>query len=167
VNDTLGGPQGIQVRRWSVRWNFNSPIRLGPFTASFYFSYLLLALALLAASFRAGAAAGALVDRAEHGRDPLDEVASACYGLDIARWKVLAFTLGNFLAGCAGAVYGHVLVSSRPTISPSATRCPGLDHPAGRHRQCVGRDDRGRLRVILPEKLQIIQEYRFASMPRW
>ena len=27
------------------------------------------------------------------------------YGLDVARWKVFAFTLGNFLAGCAGALH--------------------------------------------------------------
>src|SRR5262249_14593163 len=99
VNDTLGGPQGIQVKTLVLfGWNFNSRIRLGPFTASFYFSYLLLALALLAVSF-------ALVRRLERSwiglsmdAIRLDEVASACYGLDIARWKVLAFTLGNFLA---------------------------------------------------------------------
>jgi len=37
VNDTLGGPQGIQVKALVLfGWNFNSPIRLGPFTASFY-----------------------------------------------------------------------------------------------------------------------------------
>ena len=45
VNDTLGGPQGIQVKPIVLfGWNFNSPIRIGDFTASFYFSYLLLAL---------------------------------------------------------------------------------------------------------------------------
>src|SRR5262249_53456367 len=52
VNDTLGGPQGIQVKPIVfIGWNFNSPIRIGDFTASFYFSYLLLALVLLATSF--------------------------------------------------------------------------------------------------------------------
>ncbi|MGE5778409.1 MAG: branched-chain amino acid ABC transporter permease, partial [Hyphomicrobiales bacterium] len=110
VNDTLGGPQGIQVKPLVLfGWNFNSPIRIGDFTASFYFSYLLLALVLLAVSF-------ALVRRLERSwiglsldAIRLDEIASACYGLDLARWKVFAFTLGNFLAGVAGAAYGHVL----------------------------------------------------------
>ncbi len=52
VNDTLGGPQGIQVKPIVLfGWNFNSPIRIGDFTASFYFSYLLLALILLVLSF--------------------------------------------------------------------------------------------------------------------
>src|SRR5258705_331697 len=51
VNDTLGGPQGIQVKPIVLLgWNFSRPIRIGDFVASFYFSYLLLALALLAVS---------------------------------------------------------------------------------------------------------------------
>ena len=71
VNDTLGGPQGIQVKPIVLfGWNFNSPIRIGDFTASFYFSYLLLALRAAGGELRAGAPARALVDRAEHGRDP-------------------------------------------------------------------------------------------------
>ena len=71
VNDTLGGPQGIQVKPIVLfGWNFNSPIRIGDFTASFYFSYLLLALAPAGAELRAGATARALLDRAQPGRDP-------------------------------------------------------------------------------------------------
>src|SRR5207248_1113505 len=88
---------------------FGRPFRIWDFSASFYFSYLLLALALLAVAF-------ALVQRLERSwiglsmdAIRLDEIASACYGLDIARWKIFAFTLGNFLAGTAGALYGHVL----------------------------------------------------------
>src|SRR6202030_1560828 len=52
VNDTLGGPQGMQVKPIVLLdWNFGKPLRIGDFTASFYFSYLLMALALLAVSF--------------------------------------------------------------------------------------------------------------------
>jgi ABC-type branched-subunit amino acid transport system permease subunit len=110
VNDVLGGPQGLRVKPIVLfGWNFNSPIRIGEFTASFYFSYLLLALVLLILSF-------SLVRRLERSwiglsmdAIRLDEIACACYGLSIARWKVLAFTLGNFLAGIAGAAYAHVL----------------------------------------------------------
>jgi len=164
VNDTLGGPQGIQVKPIVLLgWNFSRPIRIGDFVASFYFSYLLLALALLAVSL-------AFVRRLERSwiglsldAIRLDEVASACYGLDVARWKVLAFTLGNFLAGCAGAVYGHVLGFIAPNnftfgdslILVSIILLGGIGNVWGVTVAAA-------FVVILPEKLQIIQEYRFA-----
>src|SRR5262249_29870032 len=97
VNDVLGGPQGMSVGPFALAGHsFNDPIRIGGFEASFYFAYVLAALALLVLAF-------ALVRRLERSwiglsldAIRLDEVASACYGLDIARWKVFAFTLGNF-----------------------------------------------------------------------
>ncbi|MGH8734999.1 MAG: branched-chain amino acid ABC transporter permease, partial [Burkholderiales bacterium] len=163
VNDTLGGPQGIQVKPLVLfGWNFNSPIRIGDFTASFYFSFLLLALVLLAISF-------ALVRRLERSwiglsldAIRLDEIASACYGLDLARWKVFAFTLGNFQAGVAGAAYGHVLGFIAPNnftfgdslILVSIVILGGLGN-------AVGVIPAALLLLVLPEKLQVIQEYRF------
>jgi ABC-type branched-subunit amino acid transport system permease subunit len=164
VNDTLGGPQGIQVKPLVLfGWNFNSPIRIGDFTASFYFSYLLLALLLLVTSF-------ALVRRLERSwiglsmdAIRLDEIASACYGLDLARWKVLAFTLGNVLAGTAGAAYGHVLGFIAPNnftfgdslILVSIILLGGIGNLWGVAIAAA-------FVVMLPEKFQIIQEYRFA-----
>jgi ABC-type branched-subunit amino acid transport system permease subunit len=164
VNDTLGGPQGIQVKPIVLfGWNFNSPIRIGEFTASFYFSYLLLALVLLVLSF-------ALVRRLERSwiglsmdAIRLDEIASACYGLDLARWKVLAFTLGNVLAGVAGAAYGHVLGFIAPNnftfgdslILVSIVLLGGIGNLWGVAIAAA-------FVVILPEKFQVIQEYRFA-----
>jgi ABC-type branched-subunit amino acid transport system permease subunit len=164
VNDTLGGPQGMQVRPIiALGWNFGRPFRVADFAASFYFSYLLLALALLAAAF-------VLVRRLERSwiglsldAIRLDETASACYGLDIARWKVFAFTLGNFLAGCAGAVYGHVLGFIAPNnftfadslVLVSIVLLGGIGNVWGVTVAAA-------FVVILPEKLQIIQEYRFA-----
>jgi ABC-type branched-subunit amino acid transport system permease subunit len=164
VNDTLGGPQGIQVKPLVLfGWNFNSPIRIGDFTASFYFSYLLLALMLLAISF-------ALVRRLERSwiglsldAIRLDEIASASYGLDLARWKVFAFTLGNFLAGVAGAAYGHVLGFIAPNnftfgdslILVSIILLGGIGNLWGVAVAAA-------FVVILPEKFQVIQEYRFA-----
>ena len=142
-------------------WNFNSPIRIGDFTASFYFSYLLLALILLVLSF-------ALVRRLERSwiglsldAIRLDEIASACYGLNLARWKVLAFTLGNFLAGTAGAAYGHVLGFIAPNnftfgdslILVSIILLGGLGNLWGVAVAAA-------FVVILPEKFQVIQEYR-------
>jgi ABC-type branched-subunit amino acid transport system permease subunit len=163
VNDTLGGPQGIQVKPIVVLgWNFSKPLRLGDFTASFYFSYLLLALSLLVVSFT-------LVRRLERSwiglsldAIRLDEIASACYGLDIARWKVIAFTLGNFLAGCAGAVYGHVLGFIAPnnfTFADSLVLVSII--LLGGIGNVWGVTVAAAFVVILPEKLQIIQEYRF------
>ena len=38
----------------------------------------------------------------------LDETAASCFGLDIARWKITAFVLGNFVIGLAGALFGMV-----------------------------------------------------------
>src|SRR5215831_16730093 len=164
VNDTLGGPQGIQVKPLVLfGWNFNTPIRIGDFTASFYFSYLLVALLLLVTSF-------ALVRRLERSwiglsmdAIRLDEIASSCYGLDLARWKVLAFTLGNVLAGTAGAAYGHVLGFIAPNnftfgdslILVSIILLGGIGNLWGVAIAAA-------FVVILPEKFQIIQEYRFA-----
>jgi ABC-type branched-subunit amino acid transport system permease subunit len=163
VNDTLGGPQGIQVRPLVLfGWNFNSPINIGGISTSFYFSYLLVALLLLALSF-------ALVRRLERSwiglsldAIRLDEIASACYGLNLARWKVFAFTLGNFLAGTAGALYGHVLGFIAPNnftfgdslILVSIILLGGLGNLWGVAVAAA-------FVVILPEKFQVIQEYRF------
>lgn len=164
VNDTLGGPQGIQVKPMVLfGWNFARPLHIGNLTASFYFSYLLLALALLVVCF-------VLVRRLDRSwiglcfdAVRLDEIASACFGLDIARWRVLAFTLGNFLAGCAGAVYGHVLGFIAPNnfafadslVLVSILLLGGIGNVWGVPVAAA-------FVVILPEKLQVIQEYRFA-----
>lgn len=163
VNDTLGGPQGIQVKPMVLLgWSFNTPIRIGDLAASFYFSYLLLALLLLVTSF-------ALVRRLERSwiglsmdAIRLDEIAAASFGLDLARWKVLAFTLGNFLAGTAGALYAHVLGFIAPNnftfgdslILVSIVLLGGIGNPWGVVVAAA-------FVVMLPEKLQIIQEYRF------
>ena len=163
VNDTLGGPQGIQVKPLVLfGWNLNSPIVVGGISTSFYFSYFLVALVLLVLSF-------ALVRRLERSwiglsldAIRLDEIASACYGLNLARWKVLAFTLGNALAGMAGAVYGHVLGFIAPNnftfgdslILVSIILLGGLGNLWGVAVAAA-------FVVILPEKFQVIQEYRF------
>jgi ABC-type branched-subunit amino acid transport system permease subunit len=89
-------------------------------------------------------------------------VASACFGLNIARWKILAFTLGNFFAGVAGAIYAHVLGFIAPNnftfgdslILVSIILLGGIGNPWGVAVATA-------FVVLLPEKLQIIQEYRF------
>ncbi len=44
-----------------------------------------------------------------------DEVASELVGVDITRYKVLAFTIGSFFAGIAGALLCHLLQIAHPT----------------------------------------------------
>jgi branched-chain amino acid transport system permease protein len=44
-----------------------------------------------------------------------DEVASELVGVDTTRYKVLAFTVGSFFAGIAGALLAHLLQIAHPT----------------------------------------------------
>jgi ABC-type branched-subunit amino acid transport system permease subunit len=163
VNDALGGPQGMSVAPFTLAgWSFNDPIKLGAFEASFYLAYVGIALGLLVLAF----AVTRRLERSWIGLSldaiRLDEIASACYGLDIARWKVFAFTLGNFFAGCAGALYGHVLGFIAPNnftfgdslIQVSIVLLGGIGNPYGVTVAAA-------FVVMLPEKFQVIQEYRF------
>jgi len=92
----------------------------------------------------------------------LDETASACFGLSIVRWKVVGFTLGNFFTGLAGALFGMMIGYIAPTnftfgdslILLSIVLLSGVGNPWA---LAVG----SAIVVVLPEKLQIIQEYRF------
>jgi ABC-type branched-subunit amino acid transport system permease subunit len=163
VNDVLGGPQGLPVDGFELfGWSFNNNIEFGPFEASFYLNYVLLALVLTVLAF-------ALVRRLERSwiglnmdAVRLDETASACFGIDLARWKITAFTLGNFLAGVAGAVLGTMLGFIAPAnftfadslIMVSIVLLGGIGNPWGVVVAAA-------IVIVLPEKLQIIQEYRF------
>jgi ABC-type branched-subunit amino acid transport system permease subunit len=163
VNDVLGGPQGLRVEGANLfGWAFNDNLELGPIEASFYLNYVLLALALVAVAF-------ALVRRLERSwiglnmdAIRLDETAAACFGIDPGRWKITAFTLGNFLAGIAGALFGMMLGFIAPTnftfadglILVSIVLLGGIGNPWGVVVAAV-------IVIVIPEKLQIIQEYRF------
>ncbi|MGH8630988.1 MAG: branched-chain amino acid ABC transporter permease [Burkholderiales bacterium] len=163
VNDTLGGPQGLKVPGLQVAgWSFNDPIVLGAQReASFYLSYTLLALLLAAATF-------VLVKRLERSWVGLsldavrsDETAAAAFGIDVARWKILAFTAGNVVAGLAGALYATMAGFVAPAsftfgdslLMMSIVLLGGSGNPLGVIPAAV-------LVVVLPEKLQVIQEYR-------
>jgi ABC-type branched-subunit amino acid transport system permease subunit len=164
VNDTLGGPQGLKVPGMKILgWSFNDPIRLpGGIEASFYLNYVVLAVALAFAAY-------VLVKRMESSwiglsfdALRLDETAAAVSGIDIAKWKILAFVLGNFLAGSAGAVYAMMSGFIAPNsftfgdslILVSIVILGGVGNPLGVIPACL-------LLLVLPEKLQAIQEYRF------
>jgi ABC-type branched-subunit amino acid transport system permease subunit len=163
VNDVLGGPQGMQVKGMRILgWSFNDNVDVGKIELSFYLSYFAVSLLLLVAAF-------ILVRRLERSwiglnldALRLDETAASCFGLDIARWKITAFTLGNFLIGIAGALYGMVSGFVAPNnytfadslILVSILLLGGIGNPWGLVVATV-------IVVVVPEKLQTIQEYRF------
>ncbi len=164
VNDTLGGPQGLRVDGMNVLgWEFNDNIVIGEnFEVSFYVNYVVVGLILLILAF-------ALVRRLERSwiglnldAVRLDETAASCFGLNIARWKITAFTLGNFLIGLAGAFYAMMLGFIAPTnftfgdslILVSIVLLGGIGNPWGLVVATT-------ILIIVPEKLQAIQDYRF------
>jgi ABC-type branched-subunit amino acid transport system permease subunit len=163
VNDVLGGPQGLQVKGMKLfGWSFNDNIQIGKLSISFYMSYFVVSMVLLAGTF-------ILVRRLERSwiglnldALRLDETAASCFGLDVARWKITAFTLGNFLIGIAGALFGMVGSFVAPNnytfadslILVSILLLGGIGNPWGLVVATF-------IVVVVPEKLQTIQEYRF------
>ena len=162
VNDVLGGPQGMQVKGMSILgWSFNDNFEIGKIEMSFYLNYFVVSMLLLTGTF-------VLVRRLERSwiglnldALRLDEIAASCFGLDIARWKITAFLLGNFLIGIAGALFGMVGGFVAPNnytfadslIMVSILLLGGIGNPWGLVVATF-------IVVVVPEKLQTIQEYR-------
>jgi ABC-type branched-subunit amino acid transport system permease subunit len=163
VNDVLGGPQGMQVPAMTIfGWSFNDNIEIGSLSLSFYMNYFAVSLVLLVGAF-------VLVRRLERSwiglnldALRLDEIAASCFGLNIARWKITAFLLGNFLIGIAGALFGMIGGFVAPNnytfadslILVSILLLGGIGNPWGIAVATI-------IVVVVPEKLQTIQEYRF------
>src|SRR4030081_2618523 len=163
VNDVLGGPQGMQVKGMSILgWSFNDNFEIGKIEMSFYLNYFVVSMLLLTGTF-------VLVRRLERSwiglnldAIRLDETAASCFGLDIVRWKITAFVLGNFVIGVAGALFGMVGGFVAPNnytfadslILVSILLLGGIGNPWGLVVATF-------VVVVLPEKLQTIQEYRF------
>ena len=163
VNDVLGGPQGLQVPGMNLfGFALNDGVKLAGIEMSFYVPYAILSLLVFAGGF-------ALVSALERSWVGLsmdvvrtDETAAATFGLHIARWKVIAFTMGNFFAGVAGSLYGMVSGFVAPNnftfadslLMVSIVILGGLGNIVGLIPAAV-------IVLVLPEKLQFIQEYRF------
>jgi ABC-type branched-subunit amino acid transport system permease subunit len=163
VNDVLGGPQGLAVPGFELfGWSFNRNIDLFGLQLSFYVNYFLLALLLVVGAF-------VLVRRLERSwiglnldAQRLDETAAICFGLDVVRWKTTAFVVGNLLIGVAGTLFAMMIGFIAPTnftfadslIFVSIVLLGGLGNPWGLIVATT-------IVVIIPEKLQAIQEYRF------
>src|SRR5215510_14290379 len=162
VNDVLGGPQGMQVKGMTILgWSFNDNIKFVGLSLSFYMNYFVVSLLLLVGAF-------VIVRRLERSwiglnldALRLDETAANCFGLDVVRWKITAFLIGNFLIGIAGALFGMVGGFVAPNnytfadslILVSILLLGGIGNPLGLIVATIV--------VVVPEKLQTIQEYRF------
>lgn len=163
VNDVLGGPQGLQVPGMKLFGRaFNDGFSLFGVDFSFYISYALLSLAMAAGVFVVVKA----LERSWIGLSMdvvrTDETAAATFGLHIARWKVVAFMMGNFFAGIAGSVYAMLMGFVAPNnftfadslLMLSIVILGGLGNPLGLIPAAI-------IVLVLPEKLQFIQEYRY------
>jgi ABC-type branched-subunit amino acid transport system permease subunit len=163
VNDVLGGPQGMQVPSMTLfGWSFNDTPDIAGISLSFYLNYFVVSLVLLVAAF-------ILVRRLERSwvglnldALRLDASAASCFGLNLVRWKVTAFIVGNFLIGLAGALFGMVGGFVAPNnytfadslILVSILLLGGVGNSWGLMLATI-------IVVIVPEKLQTLQEYRF------
>lgn len=162
VNDALGGPQGLKLAGLELLgWRLDTA-SIGGLDVSLYAWYVVAAYALLAVSF-------ALVRRLETSwvglaldAVRLDETAAACFGIDVPRWKIAAFTLGNFITGVAGGLSAMMVGFIAPNnftfreslVFVSIVLLGGLGNLWGVVVASF-------VVVALPEKLQGIQEYRF------
>ena len=92
--DYVGGAAGMQVTQQS-RW-----------TTAFVFVVITI---IIIANFT----------KSRHGRACIaireDEIAADSMGINTTYYKVLAFTLGSFFAGVAGAIYAHNFYIIQPT----------------------------------------------------
>ncbi|GGF59041.1 hypothetical protein GCM10007301_18410 [Azorhizobium oxalatiphilum] len=162
VNDTFGGPQGMKIPGFApFGSDFGDVATIAGFDVSFYLPYALAAAALFALAFLAGR----MLERSWVGiaMDAVrtDEIAASAFGLSPARWKATAFLTGNVLIGVAGALYGMMNGFVNPNgagfgeslIMLSIIVLGGLGN-------FWGAIVAGAVIIILPEKLQSIQEYR-------
>lgn len=159
-----GGPQGLKnIPPFQIfNYDFSKPIDLGFTTFHFYTNYyylMLLLVALLAfASIRiyhswVGVTLSTIRD---------DEVAAKTSGVQINKWRLLIFVIGNCFIGLSGAFYAHMVWFISPPnftfekslVLVSIVILGGMDNIIG---IIVG----SLLLVLLPEKLRVIQDYRF------
>jgi ABC-type branched-subunit amino acid transport system permease subunit len=163
VSDAVGGPQGLNVPGMRLLgWSFNEGRSIGGVELSFYVAYVALAFALLAGAF-------AVVRRLETSwvglaldAVRLDETAAASFGVRVPRWKIGAFTLGNFIIGVAGGLSAMITGYIAPNnftfqeslVFVSIVLLGGIGNAWGLLLASF-------IVVVVPEKLQAIQEYRF------
>ena len=162
ANEFFGGPQGLKIPGINLfGWDFSQDIQLLGIVLSSYVNYVVLtgvltALAMILAGLLDKSWIGVWLDVVR-----LDETVASVFGLKIGYWKILAFTLGNFLAGLMGAVYAKMTGFIAPSnftfgdslVMVSIVILGGIGNRWGVLPAAL-------IVVLLPEKLQFIQEYR-------
>ena len=90
-------------------WDFVTPIEIGdlelPFQMNFYFLALIIAALTIFVSIRLRDSN--LGRQWEAIRE--DEVAARCFGVNVRRLKIIAFSTGAFFGGIGGAVFAHMI----------------------------------------------------------
>jgi ABC-type branched-subunit amino acid transport system permease subunit len=163
VNNTLGGPQGLTVPGMSIfGWSLSKGLVIGGITLSFYFNYALVTLALAIVVF----GVTRRLERSWVGMHfdavRIDEVAASTFGLNVQGLKIVAFVIGNVFAGMAGAVFAMMTGFISPTDFDFSTSLVLIAIiMLGGIGNLWGILPAAAFVLILPEKLQVIQEYRF------
>jgi branched-chain amino acid transport system permease protein len=159
-----GGPQGLKNIPYLsfFGYSFNEPINLGFIVlhkyANYYYFALILAFIVAVICQRiykswVGVTASTIRD---------DEVAARTNGVKINYWKLIIFVLGNCFIGLSGAFFAHLIgfisppnfVYERSLVMVSIVILGGMDNIFGIILGAI-------LLMTLPEKLRVIQEYRF------
>jgi len=163
VNDTLGGPQGLTVPGLQILgWKLSDGPELFGVSFSFYVNYVILAFALVTAMFILTKRIkrswiGLCLDAVR-----IDETAASTFGIHIVRWKITAFVIGNLFAGIAGAFFAMMTGFVAPTNFTLADSLILLSIVVlGGIGNLWGILPAAAIVLLLPEKLQAIQEYRF------
>ena len=90
-------------------WDFVTPIAIGdlelPFQMNFYFLALIIVALTIFVSIRLRDSN--LGRQWEAIRE--DEVAARCFGVNVTRLKIIAFSTGAFFGGIGGAVFAHMI----------------------------------------------------------
>lgn len=162
VNDTFGGPQGMKVQGFSLfGLDFNRVMQIGPYDVSFYLPYavggcVLFALAFMLVRRLEMSFVGIALDAVRS-----DEVAASVFGLSIARWKATAFLVGNGMIGVAGALYGMMNGFVNPNSANFGDSLMMLSIIVlGGLGNLWGAVGAAMVILVIPEKLQAIQEFR-------
>ena len=161
----IGGAQGIvnipimSIGGYSFLQEINILGLKLPSQANFYYLALVLGgLLVLAASRLWNSWVGLTWN--SFNEDTGDELSAQCMGVEVKKWSMIAFTVGNFYIGLAGAFYAHMTgYVSPPDITFylsllffSAVILGGVDSILGVSVAAV-------LLVIMPEKLRALQQY--------
>jgi ABC-type branched-subunit amino acid transport system permease subunit len=158
-----GGPNGIpNIPPLSLAGHsFQDPLvffgmKLPPQSNYFYFVFFLVLLALIVAH------------RLHHSRTGLtwnaireDEIAARCQGIDVTRYKILAFCIDAFFGGVTGAIYAHYIGFISPDnfhfvvsiVVVTMVVFGGMDNVLGVVFGAI-------VLTILPEKFRVFQDFR-------